>query len=59
MYAALGRSWGNSLLGFIALATVPLPFLIKYGEAILTLRGFRSTVGGRVTVATGFYVDRE
>ena len=33
MYNALGLGWGNSLLGFIALAMVPLPFLIKkYGE---------------------------
>jgi len=35
MYAALGYGWGNSLLGFIALAMCPLPFLfIKYGERI-------------------------
>jgi len=33
MYDALGMGWGNSLLGFIALAMVPLPFLFKkYGE---------------------------
>jgi hypothetical protein len=37
MYAALGYGCGNSLLGFIALVTVPVPFLlIKYGEAIRT-----------------------
>jgi hypothetical protein len=37
MYATLGYGWGNSLLGFIALAMVPVPFLlIKYGEAIRT-----------------------
>jgi MFS family permease len=37
MYAALGYGWGNSLLGFIALAMVPVPFLLmKYGEAIRT-----------------------
>jgi hypothetical protein len=37
MYAALGYGWGNSLLGFLALAMVPVPFLlIKYGEAIRT-----------------------
>jgi len=33
MYAALGAGWGNSLLGFIALAMIPIPFLIgRYGE---------------------------
>lgn len=37
MYATLGLGWGNSLLAFIALATVPLPFLfMKYGERIRT-----------------------
>ncbi|KIW01000.1 uncharacterized protein PV09_07518 [Verruconis gallopava] len=39
MYAALGLGWGNSLLGFIALAMVPFPFVIwRYGEAIRTRR---------------------
>ncbi len=33
MYSALGAGWGNSLLGFIALAMIPIPFLIqRYGE---------------------------
>jgi multidrug resistance protein len=33
MYAKLGLGWGNSLLGFIALALVPAPFFIqKHGE---------------------------
>lgn len=33
MYAALGIGWGNSLLAFLALACLPVPFaLIKYGE---------------------------
>jgi MFS family permease len=37
MYASLGYGWGNSLLGFLALAMVPVPFLlIKYGESIRT-----------------------
>jgi len=37
MYDALGMGWGNSLLGFIALAMVPLPFLIrKWGEYLRT-----------------------
>ncbi|KAF6823666.1 bicyclomycin resistance [Colletotrichum plurivorum] len=33
MYEDLGVGWGNSVLGFIAAAMVPVPFLIiKYGE---------------------------
>ncbi|KAF4991248.1 hypothetical protein FDECE_14096 [Fusarium decemcellulare] len=33
MYDALGMGWGNSLLGFIAAALIPAPWLfIKYGE---------------------------
>ncbi len=33
MYTVLGMGWGNSLLGFIAVAMVPIPFFIsKYGE---------------------------
>lgn len=35
LYNRLGLGWGNSLLAFIALATVPIPFLfVKYGERI-------------------------
>ena len=35
LYAHLGLGWGNSIFGFIALATIPIPFmLIKYGERI-------------------------
>jgi MFS family permease len=35
MYAAMGYGWGNSLLGFVALLLVPVPFLfIKYGGRI-------------------------
>lgn len=41
MYAAMGLGWGNSLLAFVSLALVPIPFLfIKYGERIRA----RSTV---------------
>ncbi|KAI8939635.1 hypothetical protein NX059_003393 [Plenodomus lindquistii] len=41
MYAAMGYGWGNSMLGFVALALIPIPFLfIKYGERIRA----RSTV---------------
>jgi len=35
MYQQLGLGWGNSLLGFIALACVPIPlFFTKYGKII-------------------------
>lgn len=35
MYDSLGLGWGNSLLGFIAVATIPVSFsLIKWGEAL-------------------------
>lgn len=35
LYNSLGYGWGNSLLGFIAIAFVPLPILlIRYGERI-------------------------
>ena len=35
MYAAMGYGWGNSLLGFVSLLLVPVPFLfIKYGARI-------------------------
>jgi MFS family permease len=41
MYDVMGLGWGNSLLAFISLALVPIPFLfIKYGERIRA----RSTV---------------
>ena len=37
LYAALGLGWGNSLLGFIAVAMVPVTYLFyKYGERIRT-----------------------
>ncbi|KAK3682264.1 general substrate transporter [Podospora appendiculata] len=35
MYDALGLGWGNSLLGFVSLALIPIPlFFYKYGERI-------------------------
>jgi len=35
MYASLGLGWGNSVLGFIAIALIPAPALIyKFGEKI-------------------------
>ncbi|TLS29408.1 hypothetical protein PpBr36_01489 [Pyricularia pennisetigena] len=37
MYAKLGLGWGNSLLAFIALAMVPVPFVFqRYGEYLRT-----------------------
>jgi hypothetical protein len=44
MYAVLGLGWGNSLLGFIALAFCALPVLFWiYGERIRTSRRFQVT----------------
>lgn len=35
MYAKLGYGWGNSLLAFVSLFLIPVPFgLIFYGERI-------------------------
>ncbi|RWA10595.1 hypothetical protein EKO27_g4499 [Xylaria grammica] len=35
LYAQLGLGWGNSVLGFIALAFTPVPFLFyRYGETL-------------------------
>jgi hypothetical protein len=42
VYASLGCGWGNSLLGFLALAMVSVPFLlIKYDESIRTNPSFQ------------------
>lgn len=42
MYDALGLGWGNSLLAFIALATVPPTYLLmKNGERIRTSPRFQ------------------
>ncbi|KAM5436020.1 hypothetical protein McanMca71_000231 [Microsporum canis] len=41
MYRALGLGWGNSLLGFVALALAPLPVVFYvYGERIRTSKRF-------------------
>ncbi|KAJ6007794.1 benomyl/methotrexate resistance protein [Penicillium herquei] len=41
MYDALGLGWGNTLLGFIAVAMIPIPILFwKYGERIRTSKRF-------------------
>jgi hypothetical protein len=35
MFEKLGYGWGNSVLGFIAVACIPIPFFfIKYGGRI-------------------------
>jgi multidrug resistance protein len=35
MYATLGLGWGNSMLGFIAIAFIPVPALLfKYGKTV-------------------------
>ena len=42
MYKNLGLGWGNSLLGFIALAMIPIPIvLLRYGERIRTSPRFQ------------------
>lgn len=42
MYKTLGLGWGNSLLGFIALALTPLPVIFYlYGERIRNSKMFR------------------
>lgn len=42
MYETLGLGWGNSLLGFIALALCPLPIIFYvFGERIRTSKMFR------------------
>jgi hypothetical protein len=35
MYASLGYGWGNSLLAFLSILLVPVPFvLVRYGKRI-------------------------
>ncbi|OJD23493.1 hypothetical protein ACJ73_05155 [Blastomyces percursus] len=42
MYSTLGLGWGNSLLGFIALAMTPIPWAFyQYGERVRTSKSFR------------------
>lgn len=44
MYARLGLGWGNSMLGFIALAMLPLPVVFYYyGKTIRTYPLFKVT----------------
>ncbi|EGC49113.1 caffeine resistance protein [Histoplasma capsulatum var. duboisii H88] len=41
MYSTLGLGWGNSLLGFIALALTPIPWVFyQYGERMRTSKRF-------------------
>ena len=41
MYAALGLGWGNSLLGFIAIALWPVSWIFfRYGERIRKSKRF-------------------
>ncbi|OHW97282.1 cycloheximide resistance protein [Colletotrichum incanum] len=43
MFDALGVGWGNSVLGFISLAFLPLPFIFyRYGERIRKSRHFKT-----------------
>lgn len=40
LYETLGLGWGNSLLAFVAIAAVPIPFIVmRYGEAMRTKVG--------------------
>jgi hypothetical protein len=42
MFDKLGLGWGNSLLGFISLAFIPVPILFRfYGERIRTSTKFQ------------------
>ncbi|CAJ0538534.1 Ff.00g065950.m01.CDS01 [Fusarium sp. VM40] len=43
LYNELGLGWGNTLLGFIALALAPVPWLLcKFGKGIRTSSKFRT-----------------
>ena len=42
MYESLGVGWGTSVLGFIAVAMIPIPFVfILYGERIRNTNLFK------------------
>ncbi|KAJ5780372.1 benomyl/methotrexate resistance protein [Penicillium paradoxum] len=42
MYEAMGLGWGNSLLGFLSLAMIPIPVLFwKYGEKLRTSQNLK------------------
>lgn len=45
MYDKLGLGWGNTMLGLMAAATVPVPFLLlRFGERIRTNSRFQVQV---------------
>jgi hypothetical protein len=42
MYAKLGYGWGNSLLGFLGVAFIPVPVIFyRYGERIRKSKMFK------------------
>lgn len=42
MYNALGLGWGTSVLGFIAVAFIPLPFVLwKFGQRLRESKFFQ------------------
>lgn len=42
LYSSLGYGWGNSVLGFISIIMIPIPFIfLKYGERIRTSPRFQ------------------
>ncbi|KAG7041439.1 fluconazole resistance protein [Colletotrichum scovillei] len=43
LYQSLGLGWGNSLLGFIAFAMIPIPLVFyKYGQVIREMKLFKT-----------------
>ncbi|KAI1342749.1 MFS general substrate transporter [Xylariaceae sp. FL0016] len=50
MYDTLGLAWGNSLMGFVALALTPVPFLLMRYGARLRKSSLRSN-GGQLSAA--------
>ena len=45
LYRTLGSGWGNSLLGFLALAFAPVPLIFgRYGARIRSVKGFEMRV---------------
>ena len=45
MYASLGYGWGNSVLGFVALAFVPAPVLLmRYGRRVRAVGWFKQYI---------------
>ena len=52
MYARLGLGWGNSILGFISIAMIPIPFFIyRYGARLR--KKFPIRVDGRAPSTNG------